>query len=176
MVHCKPSNPALRSRPSAGKAMLTTVASSDAIPEPRTAATTTHLPDASLSLSASEAAPPAPGPTNCGARSTEVMRCSRGAKSAFYVAQLLGNQAVADSENVDTTYVAIAPFVAPADHAAVARGELLFCDKSRVGVRTEEVLPECSHGGSPCVALPIGCGASVFEQAVFGHRRHDAID
>jgi hypothetical protein len=46
MVHCNPSNRACRSFPTAGNAMLTTVTSSDAMADPRTAANENRLQEA----------------------------------------------------------------------------------------------------------------------------------
>ena len=50
-VHCRLVNPPPRSAPIRGSAMLTTVASSDAIPEPRIVATTTQRPRADFKTS-----------------------------------------------------------------------------------------------------------------------------
>src|SRR4029078_7748651 len=46
MTHCRAATPVPKSRPMAGRAMLTTVASSAAIPEPSTLTASTHRPDA----------------------------------------------------------------------------------------------------------------------------------
>jgi hypothetical protein len=46
MTHCRAATPVWKSRPIVGRAMLTTVASSAAIPEPSTLTASTHRPDA----------------------------------------------------------------------------------------------------------------------------------
>src|SRR5207302_7636177 len=73
----------------------------------------------------------------------------------LYVAELFGDLAVADLEQVDAAYVPAPPIEPPAHHGPVPRDDHLFGFEASLRCAVEERLPETSHVGLAHVALAV---------------------
>src|SRR5438270_8224741 len=103
-------------------------------------------------------------------------RRNPGLTSALDVAQLFGDLAVSDLEQVDTAHVAFAPVESPAHDGAVAGHDQLLRFESCLRRAGEEGFPESAHVRLPDMPLPVRWRQRVFEDAVVGHQRHHRVD
>ena len=94
----------------------------------------------------------------------------------LYVAELFGDLAVADPEQVDASDVAASPVETPAHHGPVPRDDHLLGFEAGLRRAVEERLPETADVGLPNMSLAIRRREGVFEDAVVGHQRHHGVD
>src|SRR5262245_56255010 len=101
---------------------------------------------------------------------------SRGPRGLpFDVRELLGDEPVAYPKNVNSTHVAGAPVVPPADDATVTGRELFLRLEARLWIGPKKLLPYAAHRGGAHMALTVRCWIGIFEDAIIRHRFHHRV-